>query len=218
MSFFDNFWDNLLHIDKTLDVLVEAAPVLSYVILSLVIFAETAFIVTAFLPSDVVLFTACSYIAVSDAINPFIIIPLFFAAALFGDSTNFSIGRLLKKRVNKKGGIFFIKKESLEKTNKIFEKSGATSVICARFVPLLRSFMPFVTGVSDKQYKWFFQKNLIGVTIWTTIYCALGFLFGNLTFVKEHFGVVTLGITAIIIVAGTFSFLVRKLILNRKSK
>ena len=218
MSFFDNFWDNILHIDKTFDVLVDAAPILSYIILFLVIFAETAFIVTAFLPSDVVLFTACSYVAVSKAINPFIIIPMFFVAALLGDSVNFSIGRLLKKKVNKNGSIFFIKKESLEKTNKIFERSGATSVICARFVPLLRSLVPFVTGVSDKQYKWFFQKNLIGVFIWTVLYCTLGFLFGNLTFVKEHFGVVTLGITAIIIIAGTFSFLVRKFLLNKKNK
>ncbi len=218
MNFFENFWDNLLHVDKMLDVLVESAPIMTYVVLFLVIFAETAFIVTAFLPSDVVLFTACSYVVVSKAINPFIIIPLFFAAALLGDSTNFSIGRLLKKKINKTGGVFFIKKESLEKTNKIFEKSGAASILCARFVPLLRSFVPFVTGVSDMEYRWFFKRNLIGVTIWTTLYCSLGLLFGNLTFVKEHFGMVTFGVTAVIIIAGTISFLVRKLLLNIKNK
>ena len=218
MNFFDNFWDNLIHIDRILDQLVEFYPILSYLILGFVIFAETAFIVTAFLPSDVVLFAACSLMMVQKSFNPFILIPMFFIAAVAGDSVNFAIGRSFQKKVNKSGKIWFIKPKNLEKTNKIFEKSGGTAIICARFVPILRAFVPCVTGLSTKDYRWYLKRNVIGVAIWTIIYCALGIFFGNLEFVKNHFGIVAIGVCFLTIITATISLLVRKIFLERKGK
>ncbi len=218
MNFMDNFWDNILHIDRILDQLVAEYPFWSYFILGLIIFLETAFIITSFLPSDVVLFAACSLMMVQKSFNPFILIPIFLVSAVLGDNVNFAIGRLLRKKVQKSGRILFVKQENLEKTNKIFEKSGGAAIICARFVPLLRSLVPFVTGVSQKEYRWFFKKNLIGVTIWTILYCMLGVLFGNLDFVKNHFGIVALGIACLTIFTAAISLGVKKIFLERKQK
>jgi len=218
MSFLDNFWDNLLHIDKILDQLIESYPFWSYFILGFVIFAETAFIITSFLPSDVVLFAACSLMMVQKSFNPFLLIPIFYVSAILGDNLNFSIGRFLRKKVNQKGKILFIKQQNLEKANVIFEKSGGTAIICARFVPFLRSLIPFITGVSKKEYNWFFKRNLIGITLWTILYCALGVFFGNFDFVKNHFGIVAIGIGCITIITAIISLFIRKLILERKQK
>ncbi len=218
MSDFLTFWETLLHIDKVLDQLVVAYPFWSYLILGFVIFAETAFVITSFLPSDAVLFAACSLMMVQKSFNPFILIPLFFGCALLGDSVNFAIGRALRKKVNKTGKVLFIKKESLEKTNKIFERSGGTAIVCSRFVPLLRSLVPFVTGVSRKEYRWFFHRNLIGVIIWTVLYCSLGIFFGNFDFAKNHFGLVAIGICCLTIVTAVISLTLRKLLLERKHK
>ena len=215
---FLTFWDNLLHIDRILDQLVVAYPFWSYLILGFVIFAETAFIITSFLPSDAVLFAACSLMMVQKSFNPFILIPLFFISAALGDSVNFAIGRALRKKVNKTGKVLFIKKESLDKTHKIFECSGGTAVILSRFVPLLRSLVPFVTGVSKKEYRWFACKNLIGIAIWVTLYCSLGVFFGNFDFVEEHFGLVAIGICCLTLVTAAISLTLRKLILERKHK
>ena len=114
MNFFNNFWDNVLHIDKILEPLVTTQPFWSYFILAFIIFAETAFVVTAFLPSDVILFAACSLMMVHrGCFNPFILIPLFYISAVLGDSLNFAIGRFFKKEVNKTGKILFIKTENL---------------------------------------------------------------------------------------------------------
>ncbi|MEE1002556.1 MAG: VTT domain-containing protein [Acutalibacteraceae bacterium] len=218
MSSFIEFWDTLLHIDRILDSLVTDYPIWSYLILGFVVFAETAFVITSFLPSDAVLFAACSLMMVQKSFNPFILIPLFYGCALLGDSVNFAIGRFLRKEVNKTGKILFIKKQSLEKVNKIFDKSGSTAIICARFVPLLRSLVPFVTGVSKKEYRWFVKRNAIGVGIWTTLFCSLGVFFGNFQFVKNHFGLVAIGICFLTIFTAFISLTVKKLILERKNK
>ena len=155
---------------------------------------------------------------VQKSFNPFILIPLFYGCAVLGDNVNFAIGRALRKKVNKTGKVLFIKKESLEKTNRIFERSGGTAIICSRFVPLLRSLVPFVTGVSRKDYRWFLHRNLIGVGIWTALYCSLGVFFGNFDFVKNHFGIVAIGICCLTIVTAVISLTIRKLLLERKEK
>ncbi len=218
MNFLDNFWENLLHIDRILDLLIESYPFWSYFILGFTIFAETAFIVTSFLPSDVVLFAACSLMMVQKSFNPFILIPIFFVCAVLGDNLNFAIGRMLRKKVIKSGKVFFIKQQTLEKANIIFEKSGGTAIFCARFVPFLRSIIPFITGISKKEYNWFFKKNILSVALWTVLYCSLGVFFGNLNFVKNHFGVVALGIGCITIITAVISLFIRKIILERKQR
>lgn len=211
----EHLWETFLHLDRFLNEIIALSPIWAYLAIFIVIYSETAFVITSFLPSDVVLFTASSLMMVQKSFNPFILIPLFFTAAILGDSTNFSIGRLLRKHVQKTGKIFFIKKENLDKTNLIFAKSGGTSVIIARFVPLLRSLVPFVTGVSKKDYSWFLLRNLLGVGIWTVVYCGLGIFFGNFKFVKSHFGLVTIGICCLTLLTALISFTIKKLILER---
>lgn len=211
----EHIWEAFLHLDRFLDKIIDLSPIWAYLAIFIVIYCETAFIITSFLPSDVVLFTASSLMMVQKSFNPILLIPIFFTAALLGDSTNFSIGRLLRKKVQKSGKVFFIKKESLDKTNRIFARSGGTSVIIARFVPLLRSLVPFVTGVSQKDYRWFIKRNTLGVAIWTAVYCGLGIFFGNFKFVKNHFGLVTVGICCLTLLTALISFTIKKLILER---
>ena len=218
MQSFETFFEYIVHIDKYLEPLVKQQPFLCYFVLGIIIFSETSFIVTAFLPSDVVLFSACSLMMVKNIFNPFILIPMFYLAAVAGDSVNFAIGRLLRKEVKKNGKVFFIKQENLEKTNKIFEKSGGTAVILARFVPLFRTLVPFVTGVSFESYKWFLKRNAIGVAFWTTLYCTLGILFGRIKFVKTHFGLVALGICFLTILTATISLTLKKFIFDKHTK
>lgn len=218
MQSFETFFEYIVHIDKYLEPLVKQQPFWCYFVLGIIIFSETAFIVTAFLPSDVVLFSACSLMMVKNIFNPFILIPMFYLAAVAGDSVNFAIGRLLRKEVKKNGKVFFIKQENLEKTNKIFEKSGGTTVILARFVPLFRTLVPFVTGVSFESYKWFLKRNMIGVAFWTTVFCTLGVLFGRIKFVQTHFGLVVIGICFLTILTATISLTLRKLIFDKHIK
>lgn len=213
----ETIWETFLHLDRFLNEIIALSPIWAYIAIFCVIYCETAFIITSFLPSDVVLFTATSLMMVQKSFNPLILIPIFFTAAILGDSTNFSIGRLLRKHVQKTGKIFFIKKENLDKTNIIFAKSGGTSVIIARFVPLLRGLVPFVTGVSQKDYRWFLSRNLLGVGIWTVLYSGLGIFFGNFKFVKNHFGLVTIGICCITLLTALISFMIKKFILERHS-
>lgn len=218
MGSFETFFEHIVHIDRYLEPLVKDQPFWSYFILGLIIFSETAFIVTAFLPSDVVLFSACSLMMVKNIFNPFILIPMFYISAVAGDSVNFAIGRFLRKEVKKNGKVFFIKKDNLEKTNLIFEKSGGTAVILARFVPLFRTLVPFVTGVSFESYKWFLKRNMTGVAVWATLYCTLGILFGRIEFVQTHFGLVAIGICFLTILTATISLFLRKFIFEKHFK
>ena len=214
----EKFFEYIVHIDRYLEPLVNDQPFWSYFILGIIIFSETAFVVTAFLPSDVVLFSACSLMTVKHIFNPFLLIPMFYLAAVAGDSVNFAIGRFFRKEINRNGKVFFIKKDNLEKTNMIFEKSGSTAVVLSRFVPLFRTLVPFVTGVSYKNYSWFLKRNMTGVAIWATLYCTLGVLFGRIRFVQTHFGLVAIGICILTLLTAGISLAVRKMFIEKHNK
>lgn len=197
MEQFAAIWEIIIHLDKHLATLVELSGVWVYIIMAFVIFAETAGVITVFLPSDTVLFAACALYAVSGKPNIFIMLPLFFVAALSGDSVNFLIGRAARNRVKSGKKLIFIKNKQLDDASRYYHKNGNLTLVISRFIPVLRSLAPFVAGISDRDYKSFIAYNLPGVAVWDILFCMLGLLFGNLPFVKQYFSLIVFGIGAL---------------------
>jgi membrane-associated protein len=210
-------FEYVLHLDLYINQMIDAVGIFSYLILFLAVFAETAFVVTVFLPSDTILFAACALSAASNSLWMAILVPLFFVAALLGDNLNFRIGRFFCRKVQERQKILFIKQKNIDKASSIFERNGTTAIIIARFIPILRSLAPFVAGVSDKSHEWFAKRNLIGCTIWTVFFCALGYFFGNIDFVKDNFGIIIIGIACLTIITALLSTVLSRIFLNRKN-
>ena len=209
--------DFILHIDKHLLQIVTDYKTWTYLILFAIIFMETGFVVTPFLPGDSLLFAAGTIAAMDgNPLNIAFIIPLLIAAAFLGDNTNYFIGRSLGHKVYEKD-YKLIKRSYLDKTHEFYDKHGRITIIIARFMPILRTFAPFVAGVGTMQYARFVSFSFIGNVIWISLFSMAGYLFGNIPLIKENFTIAILGIILIsilpIIIAG-----VRKFLENRKSQ
>ncbi len=186
--------DFILHIDKHLFEIVSNYQVWTYLILFTIIFMETGLVVTPFLPGDSLLFAAGT-IAAMDG-NPISIIPLILLmilAAFSGDNTNYFIGRLIGKKVYEKN-YRLIKRDYLDKTHSFYEKHGGKTLILARFMPIIRTFAPFVAGVGTMYYVRFLSFSIAGNIIWVVFFCLTGYYFGNLEIVKNNFTIAILGI------------------------
>lgn len=185
--------DFILHLDKHLDQIVHALGPWSYVLLFVIVFCETGLVVTPFLPGDSLLF-AVGALAASSILDIKILFPLFWVAAVLGDAANYAIGAAVGPKVfnNPKSKIF--KKEYLDKTHAFYEKYGAKTIVMARFLPIVRTFAPFVAGVGRMNYLTFTTYNLIGATLWVCIFLVLGYFFGNMPWVEANFSLVILGI------------------------
>lgn len=216
MDFWQIICDFIIHLDKHLEVLINSSGGLVYVIMALVVFAETAFIVTVFLPSDTVLFAACALAAVNNSLNFALMLVIFFLAAALGDSMNFLLGRKLRGFVSSREKILFLKKDNLKKADEYYAQNGNMTLVTARFIPVLRSFAPFVAGMSDRKYVRFLIYNLIGVAVWNCFFCCLGYFFGNLPFVQKYYAVIVLGIGAMSFITAAASFLAKKLFAKAK--
>ena len=215
MEFLQTLWEYLLHMDVHLEQITDNIGIFAYLAMGFVVFAETAFVVTVFLPSDAVLFAACALASVNNSLNFPLLLVVFAVAAALGDSVNFCIGRKLRNAVNNNQKILFIKSSNLEKATLMLERTKGTAVVIGRFVPLLRSLAPFVTGTSDKSYEWFIKHNAIGVVIWSVLYCCIGYFFGNIPFVKDYFGTIVLGFSALTILTAIISALISKFVLKK---
>ncbi len=210
MDFATFFNEYILHLDQYLAQLVDSAGIFSYLLIFFIVFAETGFIVTVFLPSDTVLFAACALASLNGSLSFPVLVPMFFVAAALGDSLNFAIGRTLRKKIKTGKKIKFIKQESIEKTERFYQKNGNVTVVVARFIPILRSCAPFVAGISKHSYRWFLKNNLAGVAIWTVIYSSLGYFFSNIPIVQENFGLVVFGITFLILLTTLISLVIHR--------
>lgn len=188
--------DFFLHLDKYLNNVIVEYGVWTYAILFLVIYCETGFVVTPFLPGDSLLFAAGAF-AASGSLNIVWLCLLLIAAALLGNTTNYWIGYHVGDRVFKEPRPKWAKKEYLDKTHAFYEKYGGKTIIIARFVPFVRTFAPFVAGVGRMTYLKFESYDLIGGTTWVLVCCLSGFFFGNLPFVKNNFSVVIFAIIGI---------------------
>jgi len=189
--------DFILHIDKHLSEIIKDYQVWTYLILFIIIFAETGFVVTPFLPGDSLLFAAGALIGAGNTgLNIYLLALLLFIAAILGDTVNYEIGKYYGAKAFS-GKIKFLKKEYLTKTQNFFVKHGGKTIIYARFVPIVRTFAPFVAGVGEMAYKKFISFNVIGGFVWVGIFLFLGYYFGNLEFIQKNFSLVILGIIVI---------------------
>lgn len=210
--------DYILHLDVHLAEMIQMCGIWIYVVMGLVVFVETAFVVTVFLPSDSLIFAAMALSAVNGALNAPIMAVMFFICAAAGDSVNFMFGRKLRGYVERKQKLLFLKKKNLEKAEEFYKKDGNLALIVSRFIPILRSLAPFTAGMSDRTYKKFFQFNIIGIFIWNLFFCSLGYFLGNLPFVKKYFALIVLGIALLTLVTAFISMMLKKLFESRKSQ
>ncbi len=196
LNIFTDFLDIFLHLDKHMEHIVTEYQTLTYAILFLIVFCETGLIVTPFLPGDSLLFAAGAVAAKTGVLSVWVIIPLLFCAALLGDNVNYFVGSRLGKKVFDMDTKLF-KKEYLERTQQFFAKHGGKTLIYARFVPIIRTFTPFVAGVSEMTYQKFIFNCLAGAAIWVTLLTLAGYFFGQIPFVKNNFELVVLGIIGV---------------------
>ena len=190
--------DFLLHIDKYLLQIVSDYRTWTYLILFAIIFMETGFVVTPFLPGDSLLFAAGTIAAMpGNPLNIVYIIPLLITAAFAGDNTNYFIGRFLGHKVYERN-YRMIKREYLDKTNVFYEKHGRITIIIARFIPIIRTFAPFVAGVGTMHYIRFVSFSILGNIIWVGLFSLAGYFFGNIPVIKNNF---TIAIFTIIFVS-----------------
>jgi membrane-associated protein len=198
MEIFKMLLDFFLHIDKNLAVITAQYGMLTYGILFLVIFMETGFVVTPFLPGDSLLFAAGALSAMG-SFNILILYGLMLIAAIAGDTVNYWLGSLLGREVFD-GRSKLFKKAHLDQAEKFYEKHGGKAIVLARFVPIVRTFAPFVAGVSKMHYGKFISYNVIGGFAWVSLFVFSGFWFGNIPFVKDNFHYVVLVIILISVV------------------
>lgn len=197
--------DFILHIDTHLADLSAEYGVWLYAILFLIVFAETGFVVTPFLPGDSLLFAAGALAAAEGAhLNPHLLVLLLLAAAISGDAVNYSIGRRLGTRAYK---LRFVKPEHLERTAAFFDKHGPKTIVLARFVPIVRTFAPFVAGIGQMKYRTFGTYNIVGALLWVPSFVYAGYFFGNLPIVKENFGLVVIGVIVVSVLPMVWEFI-----------
>ena len=196
MDYLAAFIDIVLHLDKHLVVLVQQYGLWVYAILFAIIFSETGFVVTPFLPGDSLLFVAGA-VAALGGMNIAVLIGVLIVAAATGNMLNYQIGRFVGPRVFKWEDSLFFKRSALEKTEVFYERHGGKTLVLSRFLPLFRTFAPFVAGVGKMDYLRFSFFNLIGAMLWVVSLTLAGYFFGNLPWVKKNLTVVILGIIVV---------------------
>ena len=197
MALIKQILDFVLHLDRHLSGLIQAYGLWTYGILFLIIFLETGFVVTPFLPGDSLLFAAGTF-AAAGALKLGWLLIILSAAAVLGDTANYWIGHFIGPKVFSRERTRFFKKEYLDRTHRFYEKYGPETIIIARFVPIIRTFAPFVAGIGRMSYWKFISYNVIGGVGWVALFVLGGYFFGNIPIVRDHFGLV---IVAIIIIS-----------------
>jgi membrane-associated protein len=212
------FIQMLLHIDDVLKDIIQQYGTLTYLILFTIIFVETGVVIMPFLPGDSLLFAAGALAAVPGSpLNPVILFVLLSVAAVIGDTVNYWIGEKLGDRAYK-GEIKFIKKEYIEKTHAFFEKHGGKTIFLARFVPIVRTFAPFVAGASKMSYGYFFRYNVFGGIVWVGIFLFAGYFFGNIPFVQANFELVIVAILVLSVVPMIYEWIKARMEAKKKQQ
>jgi len=209
MEFIKFLIDFILHIEVHLDYLIQTYQGWTYLILFLIIFCETGIVVMPFLPGDSLLFAIGAF-AARGSFDFWTISLSLLAAAIIGDSLNYSICKYIGHKIFHGEGSRFFNKNHLLKAQAFYEKYGAKTIIIARFIPIVRTFAPFVAGIGEMTYKKFMLYNVVGATLWIFIFIPLGYFFGNLPFVQQNFKIVMLAIIFISILPPIIEFIREK--------
>lgn len=186
MELLRNIIEFVFHIDRHLNVVIQGMGNWSYLLLFGIIFAETGLVITPFLPGDSLLFAVGAFAAIDSFDLPLLFVIL-AGAAIIGDSVNYAFGKFLGEKILLKGSHHLFKKEHIERTHKFYEKYGGKTIILARFIPIIRTFAPFVAGIGKMSYPKFFLYNVIGALLWVAIFVLGGYFFGNTPVIKENF-------------------------------
>ena len=207
MNFFIEF---ILHIDVHLGEFISTYGVLTYLILFVIVFCETGLVVAPFLPGDSMLFAAGAFAAIG-SLNVALLFVLLAAAAILGDTVNYSIGRKLSHLIVEKRKFRFIKQKNIDQAMTFFDRHGGKTIVIARFIPIIRTFAPFVAGSARMRYSYFIRYNFVGGLCWVALFTFGGFLFGNVPWVKDNFSIIIIAIILISLVpAVIMAFATRK--------
>jgi membrane-associated protein len=209
LEFLATFIDIILHLDKHLQVLIQNYGVWIYMILFLIIFCETGLVVTPFLPGDSLLFVAGA-LAASGNMHVHTLFLILVAASFLGDNTNYWIGRFLGPKVFSRHGSLLLNPKHLERTQGFYDRHGGKTVVIARFVPIVRTFAPFVAGIGRMVYQRFLMFAFAGAILWIGSLVYAGYFFGNIPWVKNNLSLVIIGIVILSILPGIIEFLRRR--------
>ena len=201
--------DFILHVDDHLLEFITNYGIWIYAILFLIIFVETGLVVMPFLPGDSLLFAAGALAASTGVMDPWVLIPLLFLAAVLGDTLNYHVGKYIGPRAFEIESRF-INKKHLIATQHFFEKHGGKTIIFARFVPFARTFAPFIAGAGSMNYKYFLTYNVVGAFLWISSFVILGYLFGNMPIVKDNFTHLIFGIIILSVLPGVIGVIRQK--------
>lgn len=210
------FIDFVLHLDSHLFELVSTYGVWVYVFLFLIVFAETGFIAMPFLPGDSLLFAAGA-IAATGALNVYTLVVVLVIAAILGDTANYWFGYHIGPKIFRKHKSVFFNPEYLERTYRFFEKYGGKTIIIARFIPIIRTFAPFVAGIGRMAYFRFASYNILGAIFWVPLFAFLGYFLGNLPFMKKNFSFMIIAIIIISLIPAVVEYFKHRQTIRKKS-
>lgn len=211
MGFITYLVNLLLHLSsKNLGDFFNQYSIGAYVFLFVIIFIETGLVVTPFLPGDSLLFVTGA-IAASGMVNIPSILILLYVAAILGDTVNYEIGHSLREKVQKREKIPLVKMENIEKAQDFLKRNGGKTITIARFIPIIRTFAPFVAGAGRMPYKSFISYNIIGGLSWVTLLFGIGYFFGNIPYVENHFSLVVIGIVVISVMPAVVVYIHNKM-------
>lgn len=198
-------FDFILHIDQYLTPIIANYGILSYLVIFLIIFCETGLVFMPFLPGDSLLFITGAF-AATGALNITLLTTIILGAAILGDTVNYWIGNFVGPRAFRENASGrkprFFKKEYLDRTHAFYEKHGGKTIIFARFIPIIRTFAPFVAGIGAMKYRTFILYNILGAVLWVSFFVFGGFLFGNIPAIKDNLTIVIFGIIFVSVLPG----------------
>jgi membrane-associated protein len=198
--------DFILHIDTHLDAIIQSYGTLTYLLLFGIIFCETGLVVTPFLPGDSLLFATGAF-AARGSLDVWLVILLLTIAAILGDTVNYWIGAKVGPKVFHRDDVRFLNRKHLERTHEFYERYGAKTIVIARFVPIVRTFAPFVAGIGKMSYVRFLTYNVVGGIAWVLIFVLGGYYFGNIPVVKRNFTLVIMAIIVLSVVPAVIEFI-----------
>ena len=206
MGFVPQVIDLVLHVDKYLDLIIQQYGLLTYVLLFVIVFCETGLVVTPFLPGDSLLFAVGAF-AARGSLDVVVALVVLAAAAILGDTVNYWIGAVVGPKVFHKENVRFLNRKHLDRTHEFYERYGGKTIVIARFVPIVRTFAPFVAGIGKMTYGRFLCYNVFGGLLWVLLFVLGGFYFGNIGIVRRNFSLVIIAIVLISILPGVIEAL-----------